>query len=144
LKNELEQIYFEILHTSPGKPIGLEIWFDQKCMLDQPKLKQSIEFLHEFSNTSGPHQLCLVIKNKTPWHTVLDSHNQIQQDVALKIQNFRLNDILVIDSFFAKARYVSKEQGTVSLMQCFGYLGFNGTVTFDFESPADQWCVFNN
>lgn len=143
MKNDLEQIYFEILHTSPGKPIGLEIWFDQQCLLDQDKLKQSIEFSHEFPKISGLHQLALVIKNKTPWHTRVDNNNQILQDVALKIQNFRLNDILVIDSFFAKSWYVSKEQGTVSLMQCFGYLGFNGTVSFEFESPADQWCIFN-
>jgi hypothetical protein len=143
LTSDLENIFFEIVHTNPGKPIGLEIWFDQHCLIDQPKLNQDLKFYHEFHNKPQAHHLEIVVKNKMPWHTVIDSDHQIVSDTALKIQNFRMNDILMIDSFFARAKYQSKELGTISLIERVGYLGFNGRVTFEFDSPVDDWAVNN-
>jgi hypothetical protein len=143
LNSGLEHIYFEVIHTNPGKPIGFEIWVDQQCLLDYNKLCTNLEFYHQFTKQQQSHQLKLVIKNKTPWHTVLNSDNQIVADTGLQIQNFKLNDILMIDSFFVHAKYHTKNKNITQLIDCFGYLGFNGEVIFDFESPVDEWSVRN-
>ncbi len=142
LNSDKELIYFELVHTDPGKPIGLEIWFDQQCLLGHNRLRENLTFRHEFPNKLDQHQLKIVIKNKTPAHTVLDSHGNTVSDTALKIENFRLNDILIIDSFFNLGKYHVNDRVT-PLIDCYGYLGFNGTVIFDFESPADHWAVKN-
>lgn len=141
LISDLENISFELVHTNPGRPIGLEIWLDQQCLFESSKLTKNLEFAHEFSCDHRPHQLKLVVKNKIPLHTVLDHRGQIIQDTALIVQNFRMNDVLMIDSFCTKSQYTCKELGKRSLIESFGYLGFNGQVIFDFESPLDQWAL---
>lgn len=141
--DDLENIFFEIHHTNPGTSLGLEIWFDQQCLVDQDNFDKDSEFYHEFQNNHQLHQLNIVLKNKTPLHTIVDSNNQILSDTAIKIQNFKLNGILLITAFFLHASYQSKELGLVPLMHCFGYLGFNGRVTFEFNSPVDKWAIDN-
>jgi len=141
--DDLENIFFEITHTNPGISLGLEIWFDQQCVINQDNFDNHLEFYYKFQNKHQPHQLKIILKNKTSAHTVVDSNNQIISDTAIQIQNFKLNDISMIDTFFLLADYQSKELGVISLMSCFGYIGFNGEVTFNFTSPVDTWVVNN-
>jgi hypothetical protein len=137
----IDDVFFELIHTNPGSPIGIEIWFDQQCLLDQNYVDNHLEFHHKFQNNSQPHRLRIVVKNKTRLQTVLSSDNHIVTDTAVKIQNFRLNDILMIDVFYTLANYQREKLDTIPLMECFGYLGFNGQVIFDFDSPVDDWAI---
>jgi hypothetical protein len=138
-----ENIFFEIIHTNPKNSLGLEIWVDQQQLVDYPNFNTNLEFYHKFKDNCHLHQLKIILKNKTPLHTIVDSNNQIISDTAIQIQNFKLNGILMLKTFFSRATYQSKELGIVPLINCFGYMGFNGQVTFDFTSPVDTWAVNN-
>ena len=141
--DNLENIFFEITHTNPGTSLGLEIWFDQQCIINQDNFDDHLKFHYKFQNKHQTHQLKIILKDKTSAHTVVDSNNQIISDTAIQIHDFKLNDISMIDTFFLLANYQSKELGVIPLMNCFGYIGFNGEVTFNFTSPVDLWVVNN-
>jgi hypothetical protein len=141
--DNLENIFFEITHTNPGTSLGLEIWFDQQCMINQDNFDDHLKFHYKFQNKHQTHQLKIILKDKTSAHTVVDSNNQIISDTAIQIHDFKLNDISMIDTFFLLANYQSKELGVIPLVNCFGYIGFNGEVTFNFTSPVDLWVVNN-
>lgn len=140
---KVDNIFFEIVPTEPKKALGLEIWFDNCCLVDQPKFNKNLEFSHNFKNTSDSHSLKIILKHKTPLHTVVTAQNQIVSDAAIKIQNFKLNKISILGTFLNRAVYQSNELGTIPLIGCFGYVGFNGQIVFDFESPVDNWVVNN-
>lgn len=123
--------------------LGVEIWFDDALITDLSKCQDSFDFYHEFDSVPAHHRLKIVLKNKTPLHTMVDAQNQVVRDASVKIENFKLNDIEFYKTFVFLAKYQCQELDSVSFSSTFACMSYNGHVSFDFDSPVDDWCVDN-
>jgi hypothetical protein len=137
------QVAFKLIHSRPGTAIGLEIWIDSQCVYDQNKQTTSLEFVKDFLADPGEHQLRIVMKNKTPFHTKIDSQKRIISDCVFAIEDFQFNQIQVQKIFLDHGTYHIKDQPAIKLKETAGVMAYNGELILDFCTPVDDWMMLN-
>lgn len=142
---EQVQLACEISSTNPTAVVGLEIWLDSTQIYNTEHVADPVNFVHEFADTDGEHQLQFVMKNKTPDHTTLDADGNILTDCCICISNISFDEIQLGQIFIEKAVYEHNFNGTADTVkdQFFGEMGCNGTATLAFTTPIYLWLLEN-
>jgi hypothetical protein len=139
------QLACTISSTDFKAKIGLEIWLDDTQIYDTKHVDQPINFVHEFADTDGEHQLQFVMKNKTLDHTTIDADGTILTDCRICIRNLSFDEIQLRQIFIDHAVYKHDFNGTADTIQdkFYGEMGCNGTVTLAFTTPIYLWLLEN-
>ena len=131
--------------TDPASRLGLEIWLDDTQIYDTEHVDEPINFVHEFADTDGEHQLRFVLKNKTPDHTKIDEAGNILSDCRICISDVSFDEIKLGQIFIEQAVYEHNFNDTADPVkdQFYGEMGCNGTVALTFTTPVYLWLLEN-
>ena len=139
------QLACTVSSTDPTAKIGLEIWINNTQIYNTEHVADPINFVHEFADTDGEHQLRFVMKNKTHDHTKIDETGNILSDCRICIEKLSFDEINLQQIFIEQAVYEHDFNGTADLVkdQFYGEMGCNGTLTLAFTTPVYLWLLEN-
>jgi hypothetical protein len=125
--------------------LGIEIWLDDRQILNQEHVVELIEFKHELPDDDSEHELQFVMKNKTIEHTKIDEQGNIVSDAQLTISNLAFDEIELKQIFIDRAVYTHNFNGTQTEIQdkFYSEMGCNGTVSLKFTTPIYLWLLEN-
>ena len=139
-------IEFDISTTDAAAALGIEIWLDDVCLYQHSHVADTYHFRHDVNDDEERlHKLKIVMTGKTSDHTQLDRDGDIVKDAMLGINNITMDGINIDLIFYKIATYQHDFNGTgpECIEKFFGYMGCNGSVTFDFATPGYQWLLEN-
>jgi hypothetical protein len=137
-------ITLELEATAAAPEITVEMLLNE-TLLYQSALNQTlISITHNFDDTVDcvEQKIQIRLAGKSNNHTSCDDNGNIISDVALIVKKFEIEHISVVDIFCSgKQCYRHNFNGTAEefVDEFYGYIGCNGTVTFDFYSPIYLW-----
>ena len=139
------QLACTVSSTDPTATIGLEIWLNDTQIYNTEHVADPINFVHEFADTDGKHQLRFVMKNKTEAHTTIDKEGNILTDCRICVNNLSFDEIDLGHTFITLAVYEHNFNGAADTVQdkFYGEMGCNGTVTLAFTTPVYLWLLEN-
>lgn len=131
--------------TDPSAQLGLEIWIDDKKLVDVSHVTAEFEFKYDFTEDDNNHELRVLMKNKTHEHTKLNEDGNITTDARLTVSNLAFDGIALEQLFLEKAAYTHDFNGTKSEIKdkFYGEMGCNGVVSLQFTSPIYLWLLEN-
>jgi hypothetical protein len=135
---------FNIVPSSPAVPVGVEVWVDSQCILNQDQCTESCAVDHDFDDTvEQSHVVKIVLKNKTTEHTRVDDQGTIVSDSVLEIKNFVIDEIDIDQVVREQAVYCHDFNGTGAKTTdpFYNTVGCNGTVTLEFSTPVYLWLL---
>lgn len=138
------KLKFNIVPSNPNNPVGVEVWFDQQCILNQDRFIESHLVDHDFDDTVEQlHVVKIVIKNKTAEHTQIDDSGTIVNDSTLEIKNFSIDEIDIDQVVREQAVYCHdfNGTGTETTDTFYNTVGCNGTVTLEISTPVYLWIL---
>jgi hypothetical protein len=131
--------------TDSLTPLAVEIWLDDLLILATDHLTTT-KLQHELEDNSEiTHSLKFILKNKLSSHTQIDSDGNIIKDALIKIYNLKFDDISMDHMFSQLSKYSHNfnNTGPDTVEPCGGFMGCNGTVTFEFSTPFYLWLLEN-
>jgi hypothetical protein len=139
------QLACTISSTNPTAAVGLEIWLDDTQIYNTEHVADPVNFVHEFADTDGEHQLRFVMKNKTHDHTTTDEVGNILSDCRISVSDVSFDEIKLGQIFIEKSIYEHNFNGTADPVKdkFYGEMGCNGTVTLAFTTPIYLWLLEN-
>ena len=131
--------------SAAENPLGVEIWFDNKCIFDTPALTQPETVRFEFEETESDHQVDFVLKNKTDTHTKIDEQGNIVKDSTVLIKDIALDDIDLSNIIQNVVEYHHDFNGTAgaTIEKFYGEMGCNGRAVLKFSDPVYLWLLEN-
>lgn len=142
----MNKFTFDVVPSNSEKPIGVEVWFDQQLVADYPQVTELKNIVCEFNDEiEQSHSVKIVVKNKTSEHTTIGSNGEILADSLLEIKNFNLEAIDIDKIVQEKAAYNHDFNGSGDQVSAlfYGSAGCNGSIKFEFTSPAYLWLLEN-
>jgi hypothetical protein len=141
------QINFQVVPDYvPGvSPLHLTVRLGDQVLLDQP-ITEPVDVVHEIDDDEGQHCLEFEMLNKTHAHSPWDSEGRSLGDCLLRIENLTFDSIQLTHLFNEHARYshsYNDPTGPVIEEECYGVMGCNGRVRFNFETPVYLWLLEN-
>ena len=135
----------EIDTTNPSTPLGIEIWLNQDRLFDLDHVKGAFTFVKTVADSEAAHELRIVLKNKLPEHTRIDSQGNIIEDACLCIIGLSFDDIELKQILVEKAVYSHNNNGATDTVTetFYGEMGCNGTVSLAFTTPIYLWLLEN-
>jgi hypothetical protein len=128
--------------TNVSAKLGLEIWVNQTQILNIEHVDTAVSFEYNIDLAAGDYQLKFIMKNKTQFHTQIDSDGNIIKDACLEIKDITIDDfeIFGLEDMLV---YTHDFNGTGSTVQTKFYqvMGCSGTLTLDFSVPVYDWFV---
>jgi hypothetical protein len=138
------KLKFNIVPSNPNTPVGVEVWVNQQCILNQDQCSESFTVDHDFDDTvEQQHVLKIVLKNKTIEHTRVDDQGTIVSDSVLEIKNFTMDEIDIDQVVREQAVYNHNfnDTGIETTDPFYNTVGCNGTVTLEFSTPVYLWLL---
>lgn len=139
------QVSLTIDTTDPAVPLGVEVWLDQDKIADHAHVTQSICVKHNLADADGQHELRVILKNKQPAHTTIDSNGQILTDATLVVRDVMFDQVALGQILIDQAVYTHDYNGQQELTQqkFYGEMGCNGVMSLRFTSPVYVWLLEN-
>jgi hypothetical protein len=145
--NQPISISFVLDTTDAAVPLGFEAWIDQTKFFDTNHVQGPHTVTIQIAdNDNEQHQLRLIMKNKLPEHTQVDTDGNIIADARLVITDLSFDDIQLGHMFSEQAEYHHDRNGTAQetvLEKFYGEMGCNGTVSLEFATPVYLWLLEN-
>jgi hypothetical protein len=137
------QISLKIDTTNSAVPLGVEIWLDNTLLLASPHITHSTPVVHNLDDAEGTHELRMVLKNKQPEHTQIDSNGHIVSDARIMISQVMFDQIDLSQILVDNAVYQHNFNGHSDPVQesFYGEMGCNGTVSLQFNTPVYVWLL---
>jgi hypothetical protein len=138
------KLKFNIVPSNPTNPVGVEVWINQQCVLDQDQCTEPCAVGHDFDDTDEQlHVVKIVLKNKTAEHTHVDDQGTIVSDSMLEIKNFVIDEIDIDQVVREQAVYCHDFNGTGAKTtdQFYNTVGCNGAVTLELSTPVYLWLL---
>lgn len=138
------KLKFDIVPSNPEVPVGVEVWVNQQCVLDQVQCTELCAVDHDFDDTNEQqHVVKIVLKNKTAEHTRVDDQGTIVSDSVLEIKNFVIDEIDIDQVVREQAVYCHDFNGTgaETTDSFYNTVGCNGTVSLEFSTPVYLWLL---
>jgi hypothetical protein len=137
-------VALELEATAVAADITVEILLNEILLYKSSLDQTQIVITHDFSDTIDivDQKIQIRLAGKSNHHTKCDDNGDIISDVALLVKKFEIEHISVVDIFCSgKQCYQHNFNGTAEefVDEFYGYIGCNGTVTFDFYSPIYLW-----
>ena len=125
--------------------LKLDFQFDNKLIESFTLSSQPQQFTYEFDDSPANHRFEIVLSNKRAEQTKVDQHGQITEDVFAEIYEVKISGIDLGQVFYGQSLYFHDNNGYSKPVtgQFFRQLGCNGTVRFDFFTPAYVWLMEN-
>ena len=138
-------ISVEISTTNPLTPLGVEIWLDQDRLFDLEHVTSTFTFVKTVADTEANHELRIVLKNKLPEHTRIDTQGTIIEDARLCVERLAFDEIELKQILVEKAVYSHNNNGATGTVAetFYGEIGCNGTVSLSFTTPVYLWLLEN-
>jgi hypothetical protein len=118
--------------------------FDDVIVFDGIIEQMETSITHEFDDSiDEKHLLAIELLGKTSTDTEIDGQGNIVRDSMIEISDFCLDDVRLGQVFFDNAVYQHDFNGTADVFEdsFHGSMGCNGTVKFEFFSPAYLWLL---
>jgi hypothetical protein len=135
------------LNVKSNDSVGLQLTVKfNNTLIQSLVLTEEVQnFYHEFDNSSSSHSLEIEIIGKKSDHTVLNEHGEIVKDVVVEIFDLKLANIDIGDVFYHKSVYFHNYNGSSksTVNQFYKTAGCNGTIKFNFYTPAYLWLYEN-
>ena len=140
------RLTFDIVPSNPSNPIGAEVWVNNLQVADYQAINQLQQISYEFED-EVEQQYCvkIIIKNKTFAHTQVNESGEILNDSLIVIKNFNIDDIEIDMIVYQKAVYRHNFNGSGEHVadSFHGTAGCNGSIEFEFTTPAYLWLLEN-
>jgi hypothetical protein len=137
------KISFDISPSDSACPLGVEVWIDQQQIFNTEHLADTVNVSHDIDEDDAEHELRVVLKNKLPEHTEVDTDGNITRDAVITVANFEFEEIDVNQVVQEQAVYHHNFNGSAAETQdkFFGSMGCNGTVSLKFSTPIYLWLL---
>ena len=126
-------------------PLGVEVWIDEKQIFNCEHLSslETVNFSVEEDNKE--HELRVLLKNKLPEHTKIDSSNKIVQDAVINVDHFVFDQVVIDYAVHEQSIYYHNYNSSeeITQHQFFGIMGCNGTLSLKFTTPIYIWLLEN-
>ena len=135
-------LLIEFSATSSCSDISIVGKHNNQIIYNQPLSIRMPNLSYDIDNLEHKHQIQLIMSNKQPCHTVVDSQNQIVADSSMCVDSICFDTIDVTNLFCqGQAGYTHNFNGTKPLFtdEFFGVMGCNGTVNINFYTPIHVW-----
>lgn len=136
---------FTITATDGQNPLGFEAWLDDLQFYNCDRVTDSVTVQHIIQEDESQHCLRFLLKNKTTNHTQLDQQGNIVKDSMIEIHNISFDNIVVDNILYEKSMYSHNFNGNgQTITENFNrFMGCNGTVSLEFETPIYIWLLEN-
>jgi len=143
--NNSVKIRLKLEPSNPETPLGAEVWLDQTKHFDSDHVKKDTLVVLNFDDDTDQHELRVVLKNKRPEHTKIDSSGQIIEDSVLSVSNVSFEEIDLGHLMNKIAVYSHDFNGTGDKIQdkFYGKMGCNGVLSLKFSTPFYLWLLEN-
>lgn len=138
------RIFLELVPTAAADDVCVEISAGGQVVHRSNLLQHLISLDFEMTDHAErtPQQILIKLDGKKNQHTCVNSHGIILSDVAVEVKKFEIENIDVRNIFCSGQRcywhnYNGKSDWYTDEFS--GYIGFNGTVSFDLYSPVYLW-----
>lgn len=138
------KLHFDIVPSNPSCALGIEVWIDEMCILNQDQLINPCAVHHYFDDElEQTYVVKIVLKNKTAQHTQVNEKLEIVSDSVIEVNNFKLDDIDIDQMIREQAVYSHSFNSTseYSDHKFYNTLGCNGVVKFEISTPAYLWLL---
>jgi hypothetical protein len=131
--------------TDYSVPLGAELWIDDHCFYNTDHITAPTPVCHEIHDTTGEHELKIVLKNKRPEYTNVDDQGNLTKDAVLTASAICFDDIDCSQLVFDLSTYTHNFNGSQgeTTDQFYGSMGCNGTVSLKFSTPFYLWLLEN-
>jgi hypothetical protein len=136
-------ISFEISPSDSACPLGVEVWVDQQQIFNCDHLTATETVQFDVEDDDGEHELRVVLKNKLPQHTKIDTEGNIVEDSVITVDCFEFDEIGVDQVVQEQAVYHHNFNGSAADVQdkFFGSMGCNGSLSLRFSTPIYIWLL---
>ena len=128
-----------------GSPLSLQVKLDGVSIFKQAVTeRQVIDYVFD-DTPESVHQLEIELFGKTAEHTKITETGEIIEDCVINIENITLDGVVIDTMFMLNSQYCHDFNGSQAPVTdvFYGTLGCNGTVKFEFTSPAYIWLLEN-
>jgi hypothetical protein len=132
-----------ISSTDTSVPLGLRILLDDQVIFDQSHITENIPFECLISDVEQQHKLIFEMSGKTQEHTLVDDSGEITKDALLKLTNFSIDEIDLINLKTFKYEHNFNGTGDKITEPFYGHMGCNGQVIVTFSTPIYLWLLEN-
>lgn len=131
--------------TNPAVPLGFEVLLNDKSVFKREHITESCQITFDIIDDDNAHKLHFVMFGKTPEHTNVDEQGNIVSDAMLEICNIQIDDILIDQLLHNQIEYTHDFNGSQNTIvdTFYGFMGCNGTATFEFTTPFYLWLLEN-
>lgn len=138
------KILLELVSTAAASDITIEVSADGEVVHRSNLLQDVVRLEFELAEHDQITQQKILINldGKKNQHTCVDHQGTIVSDVAVEIKKFEIENIDVRNIFCSgQLCYLHNYNGKSDWYtdEFSGYIGFNGTVSFDLYSPVYLW-----
>jgi hypothetical protein len=133
----------EISSSDPTVPLTLRVILNDQVILDQQHVTETIPFEYWIPDTDQEHTLIFEMSGKTQQHTVVDDAGEIVKDALLKLTNFSIDEIDLINLKTFKYNHDFNGTGEKTTDPFYGHMGCNGQVIVQFSTPIYLWLLEN-
>jgi hypothetical protein len=137
-------IEFDVVPSKPQHPLSLTVELNGQVQWQQSAVTEKSHVIIQLDDSQiTEHSIKLIVANKTPEHTKIDSEGNIIDDSVLILDNILMSDIDVTNFCHTFATYTHDLNGTGAMrtqpMYC--ELGCNGTAEMKFTTPIYLWLL---
>jgi hypothetical protein len=133
----------EISTSDPTVPLMLRVILNDQVILDQQHVTETIPFEYWIHDVDQEHTLIFEMSGKTQEHTVVNDAGEIVKDALLKLTNFSIDEIDLINLKTFKYNHDFNGTGEKTTESFYGHMGCNGQVVVQFSTPIYLWLLEN-
>lgn len=142
----ISQLTFDVVPSDSKNPLGVEVWINDLQIADYQELDQLQRIAYQFNDDIEQcHCVKIVVKNKTSAHTQVSEAGEILSDSLVNINNFKIDEIELDRIVYQKTVYRHNFNGSRNQISdsFYGSAGCNGSIEFEFSTPAYLWLLEN-
>jgi hypothetical protein len=137
------KLLIEIVGTADCADIKAEIFLDKQCLAKYACSLVPCVLEITVPDQSGVHDLQITMAGKTHQHTVVGDDGNIESDASIVISRLEFEDIDMMPIFCQGLRCYYHSHNDASRLveqdEFYGYIGCNGDVHIEFETPIYLW-----
>jgi len=143
--SEQINLSFTISTTDYSVPLGIRVSLDRNVIYENTHVLDKTHVEYPMPDEDSEHELIFEMFGKSHEHTKIDNAGNIVSDAVLTIADVEIDGINIDYLIQTLAVYRHDFNGTQAAIEekCYGTMGCNGTVQFNFTSPVYLWFLEN-
>ncbi len=137
------RLLIELTGTAECSEITADILLDNQLITTYTCSLKSCTVPITLEDNHARHTLSVIMQGKTHQHTVVDDQGHILEDASISITKLEFEDIDMMTIFCQGAICYTHSFNDVErpaeLDEFYGYMGCNGAVNIEFDTPIYLW-----